>query len=124
MESIIAFAEKIPFVKKLWDAFDGWKEYMAGVGMMFSGLAGCLAIVSIWIGQLSSLKDLAAVYAWAQSLKHDPASAALIVAWAGVLQGLKIIGARHAADKAAGAVLVVPVVPPKTPPAPAVLPKP
>jgi hypothetical protein len=112
MEGIILFiVEKVPFVKKLWDAFDGWKEYLAGAGMMFSGLAGCLGIIGIWVAQVSDLKDSAAVFAWAQSLKHDPASAAIIVAWAGVLQGLKIVGSRHAADKAAIAISAAPSLP-------------
>ncbi len=122
MNGIIAFiAEKVPFIKKLWDSFSGYKEYLAGFGMMLSGIAGCLTIIAVWISQLTYLKDLAAVLTWAQSLKHDPASAALIVAWAGVLQGLKVLGARHAADKAA---IIAPAQPVAELPAPVVPPAP
>lgn len=104
MNGIVMFiVEKLPISRKIWNFFDGWKEYIAGAGMMFSGLAGCLGILAMWATQLAALKDMAAMIAWVEGLKHDPASAAFIVAWAGFLQGLKYIGARHAAEKSMAA---------------------
>ena len=121
MNGIIAFiAEKVPFVKRLWDAVDGYKTYLAGAGFMFTGISTMAGALAILVGQFAALNGFAADLAWAQGLKHDPTMLAIGGGWLAVLHGWTVIAQRHAADKAASAVPVAPapvVAPPASVPA-------
>ena len=113
METIIRFISMLPFVKKLWDAVDGWKTYLAAVGLMLTGLAGLLGGLAGLIRELTFLANFAAIFAWSQTLIHDTYAQAVLAGWAMFLVGLRNLGQRHALDKAAeagdGPIITVPV---------------
>ena len=108
MNSIIAFiATRIPLVKRVWDAVDGFKTYLAGAGMCLTGIAAMVGAAAILVNQFAALTGFAADLTWLRGLKHDGNAGALLAGWGVFLLGLKTIGQRHALDKQ-----VAPAAPP------------
>lgn len=86
MDWLVNLAGKAAGIGKVFDWLDGKKSYLAGAALILSGVAGELTAIS-------QIHDAATALAFAKALIAS-------ADWQRILEGLSVMGLRHAVAKA------------------------
>ena len=91
-DKLVNFAARLMGVRKILETLDGNKSYVAGGGLVAMGLG----LIAADLVPLLADKDAARLIAFASGLPAHPGAQRL-------LEGLSVLGLRHAISKAAPA---------------------
>jgi len=81
------------------EKINGYKTYIAGIGLILSGAATTLTGVVTMINQLIPLTTLSDYYEFFKNIGGDPAAGVLVTGFTTLCAGLAAVGLKHSHEK-------------------------